>query len=446
MKKRILSFVLAVVMVLAMVPVAAIGASAEGGMGIEFSLSNYTVTPGGTAYVDLYASVEDMLGYDGICNFQVYFTLPEGVSICQDGHTYYNVGVKPVAGTVNVGDAMICGSAYGDLGEYIATAEQLTAKGGALLATVAFSVPAAAEGTVYDITVANVSDFNLRKTEGETQNDVKTSEADLAAAVKGTGKVTVQTVEDVVAEGYEGAGESYTIPYGTDSLTKDGKLTGSFDTLIIPATVSSASKNALQGATFAGVALKNTQYTTLLAGVSALVEGGKVDTIYYHKRANGVDTTKDTVISAIAALEEENEEEYDVAVKNILSAGAVVDGQTVTFYGNIVVDDVQYEDVCVEAKFTYTNGGDTVTKTFTSKATKYVYTTLTNDGAPVVSTNEEFANAAGAFVDGSYLFGAVVNGVPAGATFEVTAYGRTKDANGNLIYVCSDAYAGTVGA
>ena len=408
MKNRILSFVLAVVMVLAMVPVAAIGASAEGGMGIEFSLSNYTVTPGGTAYVDLYASVEDMLGYDGICNFQVYFTLPEGVSICQDGHTYYNVGVKPVAGTVNVGDAMICGSAYGDLGEYIATAEQLTAKGGALLATVAFSVPEAEEGTVYDITVANVSDFNLRKTEGETQNDVKTAEADLAAAVKGTGKVTVGTAT---------VGEA---------TTTDGVV-------YFPASISAFAAADVAKYNGNSYVVKNTapsdvrmflikQYTT--PGF----------TVYCHKRANGVDTAA-TQLATTGAT-----------VKNILSAGAIVDGETVTFYGNIVIEDAQYEDVCVEAKFTYVDGEETVTRTFTSKATKYVYTTLTNDGAPVVSTNEEFANAAGAFVDGSYLFGAVVNGVPAGATFEVTAYGRTKDANGNLIYVCSDAYAGTVGA
>ncbi len=408
MKKRILSFVLAVVMVLAMVPVAAIGASAEGGMGIEFSLSNYTVTPGGTAYVDLYASVEDMLGYDGICNFQVYFTLPEGVSICQDGHTYYNVGVKPVAGTVNVGDAMICGSAYGDLGEYIATAEQLTAKGGALLATVAFSVPVAEEGTVYDITVANVSDFNLRKTEGETQNDVKTAEADLAAAVKGTGKVTIGTA--TVGEATTTDGVVY-FPASISAFAAADAAKYNGDSYVVKNTAPSDVSMFL---------IK--QYTT--PGF----------TVYCHKRANGVDTAA-TQIAATGAT-----------VKNILSAGAVVDGQTVTFYGNIVVDDVQYEDVCVEAKFTYTNGGDTVTKTFTSKATKYVYTTLTNDGAPVVSTNEEFANAAGAFVDGSYLFGAVVNGVPAGATFEVTAYGRTWDANGNLIYVCSDAYVGTVGA
>lgn len=411
MKNRILSFVLAVVMVLAMVPVAAIGASAESGMGIEFSLSNYTVTPGGTAYVDLYASVDDMLGYDGICNFQVYFTLPEGVSICQDGHTYYNVGVKPVAGTVNVGDAMICGSAYGDLGEYIATAEQLTAKGGALLATVAFSVPAAAEGTVYDITVASVSDFNLRKTEGETQTDAKTADADLAAAVKGTGKVTIGTAT---------VGEA---------TTTDGVV-------YFPASISAfaaADAGKYNGNSYV---VKNTapsdvsmflikQYTT--PGF----------TVYCHKRANGVDTAA-TQIAATGAT-----------VKNILSAGAIVDGETVTFYGNLVIEDAQYEDVCVEAKFTYVDGEETVTRTFTSKATTKVYTTLTNGGkdAVVVSTSESVATAAGAeHADGAYLFGAVVNGVKAAEyTLEVVAYGRTWDANGNLIYVCSDVYSQVVG-
>ena len=79
MKNRILSFVLAVVMVFAMVPAFAIGASAAGEkMNLQLSLSDFTVTAAGeTAYVDLYASVESLMGNDGICNFQVYFDLPE---------------------------------------------------------------------------------------------------------------------------------------------------------------------------------------------------------------------------------------------------------------------------------------------------------------------------------------------------------------------------------
>ena len=49
MKNRIISFVLAVVMVFAMIPAVALGASAAGGLGIELTLANYTVAPGGTA-------------------------------------------------------------------------------------------------------------------------------------------------------------------------------------------------------------------------------------------------------------------------------------------------------------------------------------------------------------------------------------------------------------
>ena len=397
MKNRILSFVLAVVMVFAMIPAVAIGSNAADGLGIKISLSNYTVAPGGTAYVDLYASVDNLAGNDGLCNFQVYFDLPEGVTIAESGYTIYCEGVKTPQSTVNVKDGMIAATA--DAGEYLVMLDQLTAKGGALLATVAFNVTGA-EGTVYDIIATKVTDFAMRSEAGDT----KPSAADLAAAEFVGGKITV----------------------GTPAT---GEIVETNGVVYFPASISAFA--AADAAKYNGnsYVVKNTapsdvsmflikQYTT--PGF----------TVYCHKRTNRADTAA-TQIAAIGAT-----------VKNIMSAGAVVDGSTVTFYGNIVVEDVKYQDVFVEAVFTV-DGEDRIFTTEKDPETnKYVYTTLTSGETVLVTTDEAVAEAGGTYVDGAYLFGGVINNVPAEvlSTLRVTAYGRTWDANGNLIYVCSDVW------
>ena len=447
MKNRILSFVLAVVMVFAMIPAVAIGSNAADGLGIKISLSNYTVAPGGTAYVDLYASVDNLAGNDGLCNFQVYFDLPEGVTIAESGYTIYSEGTKGVYSTVNVNDNMIGGTA--DAGEFLVTVDQLTAKGGALLATVAFNVTGD-EGAVYDIIATKVSDFAMRSEEGDT----KPSDADLGAAKFVGGKITVATVATGAADAYEGNGETYAIPSVNAAgqtvvkVNAAGKMTGSFDTLIVPVTATVFAYPAISAAQYNAIALKNTQYEKMLAGISEGIKSGEISTLYYHKRTNSADTTVDTIKKGIKALEQDyydnygEEIEYNVALKNIMSAGAVVDGSTVTFYGNIVIEDVKYQDVFVEAVFTV-DGEDRIFTTEKDPETnKYVYTTLTSGETVLVTTDEAVSVAGGTYVDGAYLFGGVINNVPAEvlSTLRVTAYGRTWDANGNLIYVCSDVW------
>ena len=452
MKNRILSFVLAVVMVFAMIPAVAIGSNAADGLGIKISLSNYTVAPGGTAYVDLYASVDNLAGNDGLCNFQVYFDLPEGVTIAETGYTIYSEGTKGVKSTVNVTDKMIAATA--DAGEYLVMLDQLTAKGGALLATVAFNVTGSA--SEYEIKVTKVSDFAMRSEEG----DIKPSDADLAAIDPASGKITVATVATGVADANDETLDRYDSPeynsknekvvsvVGLDMDTwEDYTQSGTYGTLFVPSTVKNIASDGFDGtkATVTeALILKNTEaYTDGAAGILTIFRAGvrakTPPTIYYHKRTNRADTMYDSLAGGLPAA----------YLKNIMSAGAVIAGEgdtkNVTFYGNIVVEDVKYQDVFVEAVLTNAEGEDRIFTTEDKEnpgKNRYVYTTLTSGETVLVTTDEAVSVAGGTYVDGAYLFGGVINNVPAEvlSTLRVTAYGRTWDANGNLIYVCSDVW------
>ncbi len=430
MKKRILSFVLAAVMVLAMIPVAVIGANAATEMGIELKLSNYTVTPGGTALVDLYASVKDLGDNDGICNFQVYLTLPDGVSLKSEGYTFYYVGTKGVKGTVNTEEKMICASA--DAGEYIATAEQLTVKGGALIATIALDVASTFEdGTELEIGIASVSDFKLRKIDGETQTDSDPTAADFDAVTYGSGTVYVSTAGTGADDNGQGDGSDYTLP-ATNSqgqkVTATGTYQGSYGTVFYPAAV-----DTISGPIFAkAYVIKNTAPAKLdlfstRKTMASIGMGDENYTVYRHVRANGQGNV-DALLAGVGV---------DAGkIKNILSAGAQINDGSVVAYGNIAVADKAYDYVYVVATITLANGE---TKTKTSAETRYVYTTLNQDDKTVATTDADVAQATGKGVEGAYLYGMVVNVPSEVASVTVTAYGCTSDANGNPIIVCSDA-------
>ncbi|MBQ8399381.1 MAG: hypothetical protein IJX08_05355, partial [Clostridia bacterium] len=201
MKNRILSFVLAVVMVLALVPATVLASSAAQN-DVTVTMGNGTAVPGGLAYLGVFVSDTSVGDYDGICNLQVKFTLPEGITVVEDKTecSWYVTGAEPSWFT-NVSAAQAAGTA--DAGEFIATAAALEAKGGAYVATLAFEVADTVVAGTYDVSFV-VEELTYRGTA-----DVKHD--DLASITTVSGKIIVGAEGDFAADEYEGSGEDYVV-------------------------------------------------------------------------------------------------------------------------------------------------------------------------------------------------------------------------------------------
>ena len=435
MKKRILSFALAAFMVVSVLSLLGIGSFAAESTGLKITVGNSYAQAGTTAYVDVFVSADSFAGnYNHLRAWQIRFTSSNpgvAISAVQDG---FYVSGGNVFGGSNV--SMMGAFNSADAGYNVGTNEQILSKGGMKIATVAFEIPADATGKITigvngewnDSNGINLSTLLFEK-EAEPNKNL------FEEATYESGVITILEEEiGGVAPAKVGSGEKYTVGEGlrVGSIARTGKLTGTFSTVIIPATVTSIVKAGLSSCTTGSFVLKNTNLESSATNVfvdiafDALDNGEDIPGIYYYKLANGLDTTEANLNSYI----KESGGTGDIVPLNGLqaSAAAKVSGNAVTVLGYIAPDDLAFSDVTVEVEFVGVK-----TKSYTTTA---VYTTLTG-----VATTSSVVNAATGeeLIDGTYLTGLTVKGVPAGTyTLKVTLYATALSTNGADEVVCSE--------
>ena len=199
--------------------------------------------------------------------------------------------------------------------------------------------------------------------------------------------------------------------------------------IYIPSGVESVA-GVLESSVLRSLILKNT-----LLGASDAVAFDSLGalTVYCHKRTDGMDT----VASSLAGKE-------NVTVKNLLSVvtdvtvGVKAGKNIVTGLGCITAEDLDYETLSLVMTF---KEGDKIVRQKEIDV-RSVYKTISG----YATTNADIATVLGIdFVEGSYLFGLSVCGVPAGAyDVEVQAVGTVKGADGTLVEVCSEVYTESV--
>lgn len=437
MKKRILSFALAAFIVVSVLSLLGIGSFAAESTGLKITVGNSYAQAGTTAYVDVFVSADSFAGnYSHLRAWQIRFTSSNpGVAICESAaqNGFYVSGGTAYGGS-NV--SMMGAFNTADTGFNIGTNEQLLSKGGMKIATVAFEIPADATG---EITIGVAGEWNDPKGINIStllfEKDIQTKKNLFEEATYESGVITIVDEKiGEVAPAKKGSGENYTVGEGlrVGSIARTGRLTGTFSTVIIPATVTSIAKAGLSSCTTGSFVLKNTNLES--SATNALVDialdvldsGDDVPGIYYYKLANGLDTTETNLNSYI----EENGATGEIVPLNGLqaSAAAKVNGNAVTVLGYIAPDDLAFSDVTVEVEFVGAK-----TKSYTTTA---VYTTLTG-----IATTSSVVNASTGeeLIDGTYLTGLTVTGVPAGTyTLKVTLYATAQGTNGANEVVCSD--------
>ena len=311
-------------------------------------------------------------------------------------------------------------------GKNIGTNEQILAKGGMKIGSIAFEIPADATGVI-TIGVTDqyfdnksglpISTLQFEKVPGTSKNLFE-------EATWESGTITILDEEvGGVAPAKAGSGEDFTVGDGlrVGSMTKGQKMTGTFGTLTIPATVTSIVKTSLSSASADAVVLKNTNLDKTSCGAAVEI----TPKLYYYQLANGLDTTRANIKDYIL-----NDSENEPVVLNGLQASATakVNGSAVTVLGYIAPNDLAFSDVTVEVEFVGVK-----TKSYTTTA---VYTTLTG-----VATTSSVVNAATGeeLIDGTYLTGLTVKGVPAGTyTLKVTLFATAQGTYGANEVVCSD--------
>ena len=432
MKNRILSFALALVMVLALVPAAVVSSAAEDHGAINVTMGTVTGAPGDEVLVPVYVQVEDMQGAEGLVNFQARFDIPAGLTLTVNSEVSVTNGAP--AKFTNVADSIFGFSADPSFNAFVAPASAVSAKGGVAILYLAVEIGAdVADGTVLPITVTGLDSMKLGTyTAPKTLDDfgIVTSQvvADGYTANYVAGSVTVSTAGITDAPANDEEVDFYAIPEYVDgakvtSISKNGVQGGTYGTLYVPASVVYVVKKSCTGEVTDALILKNTD---AFDGYDLIVDMAEEATIYYHKLANGTDTMYDTII----------EDDYENELVNILGGGVVVNDNNVTAYGTIRVEDLAYDYVTVEVVI----GDRTFTEDFTTVAT-----TLTLDGKAVVSTSAGAVELGAADGEGVYVFGLTVTGVPAG-TYDVAVnvYGSTASSNGTSVLVCADAFTTSV--
>lgn len=426
MKKRILSFALAAFMVVSVLSLLGIGSFAAESTGLKITVGNSYAQAGTTAYVDVFVSADSFAGnYNHLRAWQIRFTSSNPdvkISATQDKLYTSDGNYMSPNSNVSLTSAFIAAGS----GKNIGTNEQILAKGGMKIGSIAFEIPADATGVI-TIGVTDqyfdnksglpVSTLQFEKVPGTSKNLFE-------EATWESGTITILDEEvGGVAPAKAGSGEDFTVGDGlrVGSMTKGQKMTGTFGTLTIPATVTSIVKTSLSSASADAVVLKNTNLDKTSCGAAVEI----TPKLYYYQLANGLDTTRANIKDYIL-----NDSENEPVVLNGLQASATakVNGSAVTVLGYIAPNDLAFSDVTVEVEFVGVK-----TKSYTTTA---VYTTLTG-----VATTSSVVNAATGeeLIDGTYLTGLTVKGVPAGTyTLKVTLFATAQGTYGANEVVCSD--------
>lgn len=426
MKKRILSFALAAFMVVSVLSFLGLGSFAAESTGLKITVGNSYAQAGTTAYVDVFVSADSFSGnYNYLRAWQIRFTSSNPdvkISATQDKLYTSDGNYMGPNSNVSLTSAFISAGS----GKNIGTNEQILAKGGMKIGSIAFEIPADATGEI-TIGVTDqyfdnnsglpISTLQFEKVPGTSKNLFE-------EATWESGTITILDKEvGGVAPAKAGSGEDFTVGDGlrVGSMTKGGKMTGTFGTLTIPATVTSIAKPSLSSATAEAVVLKNTNLDKTSCGAAVEI----TPKLYYYQLANGLDTTRANIEDYITN-DSTNEPTYINGLQ--ASATAKVNGSAVTVLGYIAPNDLAFSDVTVEVEFVGVK-----TKSYTTTA---VYTTLTG-----VATTSSVVNAATGedLIDGTYLTGLTVKGVPAGTyTLKVTLYATAQGTYGANEVVCSD--------
>ena len=426
MKKRILSFALAAFMVVSVLSLLGIGSFAAESTGLKITVGNSYAQAGTTAYVDVFVSADSFAGnYNHLRSWQIRFTSSNPdvkISATQDKLYTSDGNYMSPNSNVSLTSAFISAGS----GKNIGTNEQILAKGGMKIGSIAFEIPADATGVI-TIGVTDqyfdnksglpISTLQFEKVPGKSKNLFE-------EATWESGTITILDEEvGGVAPAKAGSGEDFTVGDGlrVGSMTKGQKMTGTFGTLTIPATVTSIAKPSLNSASADAVVLKNTNLDKTSCGAAVEI----TPKLYYYRLANGLDTTLANIEDYITN-ESTNEPTYINGLQ--ASATAKVNGSAVTVLGYIAPNDLAFSDVTVEVEFVGVK-----TKSYTTTA---VYTTLTG-----VATTSSVVNAATGeeLIDGTYLTGLTVKGVPAGTyTLKVTLFATAQGTYGANEVVCSD--------
>lgn len=426
MKKRILSFALAAFMVVSVLSLLGIGSFAAESTGLKITVGNSYAQAGTTAYVDVFVSADSFAGnYNHLRSWQIRFTSSNPdvkISATQDKLYTSDGNYMSPNSNVSLTSAFISAGS----GKNIGTNEQILAKGGMKIGSIAFEIPADATGVI-TIGVTDqyfdnksglpISTLQFEKVPGTSKNLFE-------EATWESGTITILDEEvGGVAPAKAGSGEDFTVGDGlrVGSMTKGQKMTGTFGTLTIPATVTSIVKTSLSSASADAVVLKNTNLDKTSCGAAVEI----TPKLYYYQLANGLDTTRANIKDYIL-----NDSENEPVVLNGLQASATakVNGSAVTVLGYIAPNDLAFSDVTVEVEFVGVK-----TKSYTTTA---VYTTLTG-----VATTSSVVNAATGeeLIDGTYLTGLTVKGVPAGTyTLKVTLFATAQGTYGANEVVCSE--------
>lgn len=420
MKTRILSLVLAVIMVVSMAAMFSLSSSAEEPEYIVTVGSAYVTEGTASASVPLYIYASEIPGdADVLRSWQFAFTADivgaDGLDAYVSGSAPYgfaNVGLKQYGNTANSG--YNCG-----------TEAELAAKGGFKVATLGFVVPAEAKaGDVITIDIdTTVSGSGINFESGTNPGTEKANGLANATIVAGS----IYVVEEAAADAVEGAGEDLYVKAVSDDGTKlltinEDTYTGEFANVYI-----SAMANAAFVENFMGEAenfiIKDASFDDLMG----LVDGNGV---YYHKLASG----ETPIIDNYDGLSAKNKKKISFFT-NLLQASetAVVNGNKVTFVTGIAANDLWYDNLSIVVAV---DGG----KTYELKDVKSVCKTLKSGSTILATTKEETATSAGIdALELGYLAGVTLSGVPAGTyTATVTLYGTTPDASGTPVVVTSE--------
>ena len=138
MRNRILSVIMAVVMVLSMTALFTVGSSADGETNYTLTLGTVDVFCGQTAYVDVTLSATDMPSNLHIREWQI--TLSGDFTISETDSTFYGSGPSAISSFVNESTKKVGATCARD--ENLGTAAQVNADGGYRLATLALTATA----------------------------------------------------------------------------------------------------------------------------------------------------------------------------------------------------------------------------------------------------------------------------------------------------------------
>ena len=148
MKKRILSFALAAFMVVSVLSLLGIGSFAAESTGLKITVGNSYAQAGTTAYVDVFVSADSFAGnYNHLRSWQIRFTSSNPdvkISATQDKLYTSDGNYMSPNSNVSLTSAFISAGS----GKNIGTNEQILAKGGMKIGSIAFEIPADATGVI----------------------------------------------------------------------------------------------------------------------------------------------------------------------------------------------------------------------------------------------------------------------------------------------------------